>query len=391
MLRSRAKGASIRSGLATRQRGNVATAILSKETGPVHPYSDLAERQSWRRASARWVSGDFGDVYIPRFAIEKTTPISTAGSCFAQHVSRNLKKRGYRFLDFEPAPLLLPADLHGEFGYGQYSARYGNVYTTLQLGQLLRAAFGAMRVDEVWETGGRFFDPLRPRIEPNGFGSAAEVLRLREAHHAAVRQVVKKSAVFVFTLGLTEVWLNKATGLAYPTCPGTVAGTFNAEEHVFKNLGFSDVLKEMVWIINWWTRNVNPEIKFLLTVSPVPLAATAEAQHVVTSTTYSKSVLRAVAGELCRQYDCVDYFPSYELVTSHLSKSTVYAANKRDVLPEAVEEIMQCFFAAHGDAKAPSSSESREESGLRLQPDDVRMMNEMNVVCEEAELDQNAR
>jgi hypothetical protein len=365
--------------------------LLSKETRPVHPYSDLPERQYWRRASSRWVSGDFSGVYLPRFAIEKTTAISTAGSCFAQHVSRNLKKRGYRFLDFEPAPPLLPAELHGELGYGQYSARYGNIYTTLQLGQLLRAAFGSMRVDEVWETRGRFFDPLRPRIEPNGFGSAAEVLRLREAHHAAVRQLVKKTAVFVFTLGLTEVWINKSTGLAYPTCPGTVAGTFNAEEHVFKNLGFSDVLLEMVWIIKWWTKNVNPGIKFLLTVSPVPLAATAEAQHVVTSTTYSKSVLRAVAGELCQKYDSVDYFPSYELITSHLGKGTVYAANMRDVLPEAVEEVMQCFFAAHGDAEAPSSSESSEESGPRLQPDDVRLMNEMKVICEEAELDQDAR
>jgi hypothetical protein len=365
--------------------------LLSKETRPVHPYSDLPERQYWRRASARWASGDFSGAYLPKFAIEKTTSISTAGSCFAQHVSRNLKRRGFKFLDLEPAPLLLPAELHGEFGYGQYSARYGNIYTTLQLGQLLRAAFGAMRVDEVWETRGRFFDPLRPRIEPNGFGSAAEVLQLREAHHVAVRKMVRKTAVFVFTLGLTEVWINKATGLAYPTCPGTVAGTFNAEEHVFKNLGFSDVLEEMVWIIKWWTKNVNPEIKFLLTVSPVPLAATAEAQHVVASTTYSKSVLRAVAGELCGQYANVDYFPSYELITSHLGKSAAYADNMRDVLPEAVEEVMQCFFAAHGNAEAPSSSESSEESGPRWHPDDVRRMNEMSVVCEEAELDQDAR
>ena len=116
----------------------------------------------------------------------------------------------------------------------------------------------------------------------------------------------------------------------------------------------------MAWIIKWWTKKVNPEIKFLLTVSPVPLAATAEAEHVVTSSTYSKSVLRAVAGELCRQYDCVDYFPSYELVTSHLGKSAAYAADMREVLPEAVEEVMQCFFTAHGDAEAPRSSASSE-------------------------------
>ena len=117
--------------------------LLSNETRPTHPYSALPDRQYWRRASAPWASHGFSGVYVPRFAIEKTTSISTAGSCFAQHVSRNLRNRGYKFLDFQPAPPLLPAELHGEFGYGQYSARYGNIYTTLQLGQLLRAAFGS--------------------------------------------------------------------------------------------------------------------------------------------------------------------------------------------------------------------------------------------------------
>ena len=54
-----------------------------------------------------------------------------------------------------------------------------------------------------------------------------------------------------------------------------------------------------------FVRDRNPRIRFLITVSPVPLVATAEDRHVLVSTVYSKSVLRAVCGELEAQYDDV--------------------------------------------------------------------------------------
>ena len=50
-------------------------------------------------------------------------------------------------------------------------------------------------------------------------------------------------------------------------------------------------------------RVINPDLRFLLTVSPVPLTATASGQHVLTATTYSKSVLRSAAGFLSQNRD----------------------------------------------------------------------------------------
>ena len=347
----------------------------------MHPYSKLPARQYWRGASARWARRDFAGIYSPKFPITRETRIATAGSCFAQHVSKSLRKRGYHFLDLEPPPALLPRDLHADFGYGLYSARYGNVYTTRQLLQLLAAAEGSHVVDEVWETGARFYDPLRPSIEPNGFGSTEEVLALRQAHLAAVRRLTRQAEVFVFTLGLTEVWCNKASGLAYPSCPGTVAGTFDGELHAFQNLRFSEVLRDMLGVIRHW-KKINKGIQFLLTVSPVPLVATAESTHVVASTTYSKSVLRAVAGELCNRFDFVDYFPSYELVTSHLSKGSAYAADGRTIQPGAVDEVMRCFFAAHGDEPSAELIQAPAPAS-----EDETIANEMRVVCDEATLD----
>ncbi|MBU3537078.1 GSCFA domain-containing protein, partial [Alkalihalobacillus clausii] len=60
-------------------------------------------------------------------------------------------------------------------------------------------------------------------------------------------------------------------------------------------------------------KNINPALKILLTVSPVPLIATYENQHVLVSNTISKSILRVSANEISKKYDFVEYFPSFEI------------------------------------------------------------------------------
>ena len=105
-------------------------------------------------------------------------------------------------------------------------------------------------------------------------------------------------------------------------------------------------------------RAINPKLRFLLTVSPVPLVATATSQQVVVASSYSKSVLRAVAGHLESKYDFVDYFPSFEIVSSHVMRGAFYEADMRSVLKPGVDHVMAQFFSAHvpppgRKAKAP--------------------------------------
>ena len=66
--------------------------------------------------------------------------IATAGSCFAQHISRSLSGAGFRYLVTEPAPEGMDAAAAAAANYGTYSARYGNIYTARQLKQLLERA-----------------------------------------------------------------------------------------------------------------------------------------------------------------------------------------------------------------------------------------------------------
>ena len=83
-----------------------------------------------------------------------------------------------------------------------------------------------------------------------------------------------------------------------------------------------------------------------MTVSPVPLTATASGGHVLSSTIHSKSILRAVAGKWS-QLPNIDYFPSFEIVTNPKNYSKTFSDNLRTVRNETVEMVMKHFFSEH--------------------------------------------
>jgi hypothetical protein len=134
-------------------------------------------------------------------------------------------------------------------------------------------------------------------------------------------------------MGLTEAWQDRVTGVEYAVCPGTVAGQFDPDRHLFVNHGFGALMGDMTAALRLMFR-ANRGLKVLLTVSPVPLTATASGQHVLTATSHSKSLLRAVAGELVAAQARVDYFPSYEIITHPAYRGRFFAPNLRSVLPE---------------------------------------------------------
>ena len=309
-----------------------------------HPYADLAADRFWRTGVAELDALQIRGLWQPKLRIRPRTPIVTAGSCFAQHFARALTARRYNWVDHEPAPPGLTAAQRHDYHYGTFSFRTGNIYTPRMLLQWLRWALaGDPPPDEVWESDGRFYDPFRPAIEPGGFASAEELHTSRAVTLAALRRAVTSAHVFVFTLGLTEAWQNRQTGVEYAVCPGTLAGSFDPKAHGFVNHRFADLLADMTAAHALMTAT-NPGLGLLLTVSPVPLTATASGHHVLTATSHSKSLLRAVASEMCEDNPTVDYFPSYEIITHPAYRGRFFAPNLRSVLPEGVTHVMASFF-----------------------------------------------
>jgi hypothetical protein len=317
-----------------------------------NPYLDLPKRAFWRPAIAERSLFDLEDVWRPKFPIATTDKFVTFGSCFAQHIGRALSARGFSWYSAEPAPNgLSPANAR-LFNYDVFSARTGNIYTTSLLEQWTRWAVGGTEIpEELWKKDGRIFDPFRPAIEPNGFASRQEMVSNRAATVSGFRRCIEAADFFVYTLGLTESWKNKPDRYEYPMCPGTVAGKFDPDRHVFKNQAVAEVAESLRRAMDLM-REVNPALRFILTVSPVPLTATNSGNHVMVATMESKSILRAVAGEITRERNDTDYFPSYELINSPVIKGVFYEPNQRDVNMHGVNHVMDNFFGAIGEMNA---------------------------------------
>ena len=352
------------------------------------PYSDLPDRAFWRKAVSESSTRDPGAIYEPRFPIGPKTRIATAGSCFAQHVGRALREAAFNVLDAEPIPASVSDTTAQAYGYRLFSGRYGNIYTARQMLQLLREALGEFEpADPVWARGDRYFDAQRPNIEPEGFASEDQVRAHRKSHLAAILKMFRSTDLFVFTFGLTEAWTDRASGTVYPTAPGTIAGTFDQDRHIFRNFGFEEVHADFLEV-RAILRRFNPDMRFVVTTSPVPLTATASGLNVEVATCYSKAVLRAVCGSLYAAFDDVDYFPSYEIITSVKTRGAYFGPNLRSVTPEGVGTAMRTFLAAHGVAKRPGDERSvkgRRGPGARAGA------KETGEVCEEALLDAFAK
>ncbi len=308
------------------------------------PYRGQPDSAFWRRS----IAGEEGHLVDPvvsaGFQIAPEDRIATAGSCFAQHIARALQGAGFRYLVTEQFEGLIDADVERAYGYGVFTARFGNVYTTRQLLQLMQRAYGEFEPAEpYWRDLDGWLDPFRPFVQPGGFRSELEAQLDRESHLAAVREMFETADVFVFTLGLTETWLSNEDGAAFPVCPGCGAGEFDPDRYRFHNLTASEVVADLDAFLTL-LRQRNPNVRVLLTVSPVPLVATMTDSSVLTSTTYSKSVLRVAAGEIAERWNDVVYFPSYEVITGPHARGRYYEDDLREVREEGVSHVMRLFL-----------------------------------------------
>lgn len=311
-----------------------------------HVYSDLPATSYWQRSIATVPAAEVDPVLHPRFTISRSDRVVTAGSCFAQHIAKQLSADGMNYHIAETPPVGMPADVALAKGYGLFSARYGNIYTARQLRHLLERALGTFEpAEQAWQRpDGRWVDAYRPQIEPAGFATADEVVAEAGRHLAIVRQMFVDADVFVFTLGLTESWLSRVDGSAFPVAPGVVAGKLDNERYAFVNFRVADLRDDLISAITM-IRNLNPAMRIILTVSPVPLVATFEDKHVLTANTYSKSALRATVEEVRTMFAYVEYFPSYEIITGNYASSMYFGPDKREVNALGIRRVMTLLKA----------------------------------------------
>jgi hypothetical protein len=246
--------------------------------------------------------------FYPGFTLEPGENIFTIGSCFARHVEDELMKRNFqipvRALMSDPLFADLPVDVLNNYGtpsiYNELSWAYDSACPFVPEQHLVEVKPG------------KFVDlHFPPVIAPDSWQVAT-------GRRKALQKLVRLSAdcrVIVITLGLSEVWYDTVSGYYLnDTVRPSVLRLYpdRFELHV---LSYQESLEYLDKALQLLRRVNRKDMRVVLTVSPVPLAATHRAMDVIVANTYSKSMLRAVAEEICEKYDWIDYYPSYESVT----------------------------------------------------------------------------
>jgi len=353
-----------------------------------NPYQNLADYQFWRRAISAVELHAVDPVVTPKFCINQSERVATAGSCFAQHISHRLSTIGFNYYVPESGDDFIETD-RTKLGYGIFSARYGNIYTVRQLLQLFEETFGIRSKSEsVWlRDDGRYVDPFRPNIESLGYDNPTAVIAERKQHIEYVKQVFLNSDIFVFTLGLTESWFNRSSGDVFPLAPGVSGGSYDPDTYGFVNFTVNDVIADLRSFLSQF-KKINPSVRVLLTVSPVPLIATFENRHVLVSTTYSKSVLRVVAETAMNDYDWVDYFPSYEIITGNFNAGRYYELDLREISSIGVSHAMRCFLKNYiADSDTVESSQFSKKTTQNEITYNESFSRMENVICDEELID----
>lgn len=287
----------------------------------------------------------------PRPLLGPDTKVFAMGSCFATEIRKALVKEGYTvYPNYLGVKYNRAHQVFDKIPERDAIAHYD----TFVIRQEFEAALGVWtdRAESFYEVTGApvnkllqkdtvYQDPTRKLV----YGATLEFLKdLADKIDSKVREGIDIADVLVITLGLTEVWRLNATGRYFCRPPGTGYGGGSGDIATFRQSTFVENYENMRATLDLlFSRYPNKQI--ILTVSPVPLGRTYTNQDIGTANMESKSILRAVAAQICREYSSnVAYFPSYEMAT--IMPWPVFQEDKRHVLPEFAERVVSQFKRA---------------------------------------------
>lgn len=281
----------------------------------------------------------------PRFRLSREDRFFTIGSCFARNVEVKLIKMGCDVLarGFSIAP-----EHYLDHGDNEVGGRgVLNKYNPHSMRTEVLRALG--EIDPLPDNGfieigeGLWLDPQASRLKPDALPVVTD---LRDKLNALTARVAEASVVFI-TLGLTETWYDRVTGLSLNQAPPPAQVRKMGERFYFRNATYTEAVECLEDIIRA-IRKHSPDCRIIVTVSPVPMSTTWTGEDVIVANTYSKATLRAAAQALTERHHFVDYFPSYEIVVN-TPLSLAWKGDGVHVRPELVSHIVDHFAALYFD------------------------------------------
>jgi GSCFA family len=245
--------------------------------------------------------------------IDKTTPITAFGSCFAANISEILTQRGYNV-------------------FGRNLDLQAHI---VRFGEGIVNSF-AVRQQFEWALGEREFP------ENLWFGPNKEIAAVDSHIRAETLDILNSTEVFIITLGLSEIWYDKVTGDAF--WRAIPASLFDESRHGFRLSTPAENYENLRAVVTL-ARKLNPSAKVVFTLSPIPLMATFRPISCLTANSVSKAILRVAIDRLMdddySNEKHVFYFPAYEIVTEMFPDSRM--DDNRHIRQDVVEFAMRTF------------------------------------------------
>jgi hypothetical protein len=309
------------------------------------PLLELNGRTAWNNVFShnglpRWPRQDSSRI-VPMaqpnseasFSIEPGAKIFTVGSCFARNIERHLARHNFD----------VPS--HRHFGESHVINKY-NPFAILQ--EFRGALYPSERLllkDRLFQVdNGGWVDLHLHFAHPT---ERETILKYNTASENLFAEIIN-CPYFIITLGLVEVWydrecncyLNEPLNFGNLYLENKNLQNYFAKRFVFQVLSYEETYSATYKIFSLLKSSVSPDCRVILTVSPVPLSGTFTGKDVLVANMYSKSVLRTVAEAICKRFDFVDYFPSYESVMLS-PRSTTWEEDGVHVTDAAVAENVQ--------------------------------------------------
>ncbi|QIN84019.1 hypothetical protein GBA63_16230 [Rubrobacter tropicus] len=241
----------------------------------------------------------------PKFLLNAPARVFTIGSCFARNIE--LALADHDGIELPTSAFSVP---ESEWEFRPNGLL--NEYNPGTISQRILSAVGSEDEPEetIVKTRDGFIDLLLPGGSPVTFERAVE----RRSEIRGIYESLVSSDLVIITLGLVEAWFDEEIELFLNRMPTRQDLRSQPDRYSFHRLGVSDALPLLDRAFGGLVEAGVERV--LLTVSPVPLGTTFSGGDVVVANSFSKSVLRVCAEELSQKYPQVDYFPSYEMVSS---------------------------------------------------------------------------
>ncbi len=245
--------------------------------------------------------------------------IITIGSCFANSINTKLEQNKFSTLN---NPL-------------------GILYDPRSIARVFNFALTGNRPDkQTYINTGNEFVNLLAHSDMNG-KSLSDSKNLIDEQLTKVSQTVKNADWLIITLGTSWVYYQNSTGLQVANCHKIAQSEFE------KGLLEFDRTKLVYDNLLQFLKEVNPNLKIIITVSPVR-----HTKDTLPLNSISKSHLFLLSHYLDQTYNNVQYYPAYEIVVDDLRDYRFYKSDMIHPTEQAIDYIWQHFTDTFFDTEA---------------------------------------